>query len=41
MFNGFDIAIDDILIILDSDLTVPPEILPKFYDAIVPLMPAG
>lgn len=25
----------DILIILDADLTVPPEALPKFYDAII------
>lgn len=31
---GFDIASNDILMILDADLTVPPEDLPKFYDAI-------
>lgn len=33
--KGFDAAKGDILMILDSDLTVPPEDLPKFYDAIV------
>ena len=32
--KGFDAAQGDILMILDSDLTVPPEDLPKFYDAI-------
>ncbi len=32
---GFEMAIGDILMILDADLTVPPEDLPKFYDAIV------
>lgn len=31
---GFDMASGDILMILDADLTVPPEDLPKFYDAI-------
>jgi SAM-dependent methyltransferase len=31
---GFDIASNDILMILDADLTVPPEDLPKFYDAL-------
>jgi len=31
---GFDMATCDILMILDADLTVPPEDLPKFYDAI-------
>jgi len=31
---GFDKATGDILIILDADLTVPPEGLPKFYHAI-------
>jgi SAM-dependent methyltransferase len=31
---GFDIASSDILMILDADLTVPPEDLPKFYKAI-------
>ncbi len=33
--KGFDMANKDILMILDADLTVPPEDLPKFYDAIV------
>ncbi len=33
--KGFAAAEGDILMILDSDLTVPPEDLPKFYDAIV------
>ncbi len=33
--KGFAAATGDILMILDSDLTVPPEELPKFYDAIV------
>lgn len=32
--KGFEIAGGDILMILDADLTVPPEDLPKFYDAI-------
>ena len=32
---GFEIASGDILMILDADLTVPPEDLPRFYDAIV------
>ena len=31
---GFDEARGDILMILDADLTVPPETLPKFYRAI-------
>lgn len=31
---GFDMATCDILLILDADLTVPPEDLTKFYDAI-------
>lgn len=31
---GYDHASGDILMILDADLTVPPEDLPKFYDAI-------
>jgi len=31
---GFDIASSDILMILDADLTVPPEDLVKFYSAI-------
>ena len=33
--KGFDHARGDILMILDADLTVPPEDLPKFYKAIV------
>ena len=32
--KGFDMASGDILMILDADLTVPPEDLLKFYDAI-------
>lgn len=32
--KGFDMASGDILMILDGDLTVPPEDLLKFYDAI-------
>lgn len=32
--KGFDMATGDILMILDADLTVPPEDLPKFYNAI-------
>ncbi len=31
---GFDQATGDILVILDADLTVPPEDLPRFYEAI-------
>ncbi len=31
---GFEQATGDILMILDADLTVPPEDLPRFYDAI-------
>ncbi len=33
--KGFKMATKDILMILDADLTVPPEDLPRFYDAIV------
>ena len=33
--KGFDMAKKEILMILDADLTVPPEDLPKFYHAIV------
>jgi hypothetical protein len=33
--KGFAAASNDILMILDSDLTVPPEDLPKFYRALV------
>ncbi len=32
--KGFDMASGDILMILDADLTVPPEDLPKFYGVI-------
>ena len=32
---GFDLAKNDILMIFDADLTVVPEDLPKFYDALV------
>jgi ubiquinone/menaquinone biosynthesis C-methylase UbiE len=32
--KGFEIATGDILMILDADLTVAPEDLPKFYNAI-------
>lgn len=32
--EGFKIASNDILMILDADMTVPPEDLSKFYDAI-------
>ena len=33
--KGFAAATNDVLMILDSDLTVPPEDLPKFYRALV------
>ncbi len=32
--EGFDMATGDILMILDADLTTPPEELPKFYEAL-------
>lgn len=32
--KGFSLATNEVLMILDADLTVPPEDLPKFYDAI-------
>ena len=32
--EGFDIASGEILMILDADLTTPPEEMPKFYDAL-------
>jgi len=32
--DGFAVAEGDVLMILDADLTMPPEELPKFYDAI-------
>ena len=34
MRKGFAAARGDIVMILDADLTVPPESLPKFYDAL-------
>jgi SAM-dependent methyltransferase len=34
VFLGFDRARGDVLMILDADLTVPPEQLPKFWQAI-------
>jgi len=33
--TGFNLANNEILMILDADMTVPPEDLPKFYKAIV------
>jgi len=33
--KGFDEAKGELLMILDADLTVPPEDLPKFYNAII------
>ena len=33
--KGYAMATGDILMILDADLTVPPEDLPKFYNALV------
>jgi SAM-dependent methyltransferase len=32
--EGFDLAEGELFMILDADLTMPPEELPKFYDAI-------
>jgi hypothetical protein len=32
--KGFDLARGDVLMILDADLAVPPEDLPKFYEAL-------
>ena len=32
---GFDLASNDVFMILDADLTTPPEELPKFYNALV------
>ncbi|OWV92189.1 glycosyl transferase [Rhizobium sp. R635] len=32
--KGFSLATKDVLMILDADMTVPPEDLPKFYNAI-------
>src|SRR5204863_4166110 len=34
VFSAFEAARGEVLIILDADLTVPPEQLPKFFDAI-------
>lgn len=34
VYNGIKLASGDIIIILDADLTVRPEDLPKFYDAL-------
>jgi SAM-dependent methyltransferase len=33
VFTGFDAATGDVLMILDADLTTPPEQLPKFWEA--------
>ena len=33
--KGYGMATGDVLMILDADLTVPPEDLPKFYEAVV------
>ena len=35
VFKGFAAARGDVLMILDADLSVAPEVLPKFYEAIV------
>lgn len=34
VFTAFDVARGDVLMILDADLTMPPEQLPKFWNAI-------
>jgi SAM-dependent methyltransferase len=34
VYTGFDAASADVLMILDADLTMPPEQLPKFWEAI-------
>ncbi len=34
VFKAFDAARGDVLIILDADLSVPPEDIPKFYNAL-------
>jgi SAM-dependent methyltransferase len=34
VFAGFDVATGDVLMILDADLTMPPEQLPKFWEVI-------
>lgn len=33
--KGFEVANGDILMVLDADMSVPPEELPKFYEALV------
>src|SRR5204862_2848028 len=33
--TGFSLATGDVLMILDADLTMPPEELQKFYEAII------
>lgn len=35
VFTAYDVARGDVLMILDADLTMPPEQLPKFWEAIV------
>lgn len=35
VWKGFDMAKNEVLVILDADLTVAPEDLPKFYNAAV------
>lgn len=35
VWEGFAAATGDVLMILDADLTVPPEELPRFYEALV------
>jgi SAM-dependent methyltransferase len=35
VFTAFDVARGDVLFILDADLTMPPEQLPKFWKALV------
>jgi SAM-dependent methyltransferase len=34
VFSAYEVARGDVLMILDADLTMPPEQLPKFWDAI-------
>ena len=35
VWEGFAVAEGEILVILDADLTMPPEELPKFYEALI------